>query len=130
MYSVSEKILLFVRDNGPCTRASVWEHLGVTSYKGTDACIKDLLCEKLLSRQRGNDYVFDLLSITTKGLGLLEEREKEISEKMEQAASDKRAKKKDYIFEIFLVFLGSAITLFVEHISEIIHFFQTITNLP
>lgn len=130
MYSVSEKILLFARDNAPCTRASVWEHLGVTSYKRTDECIEYLLSEKLLSYRRGNGYHLDLLSITAAGLGLLEEREKEVSEKMEKSTAEKRAKKKDYIFEIFLVFLGSAITLFIEHISEIIHFFQTMTNLP
>lgn len=94
MYSVSEKILFFVRDNAPCTRVSIWEHLGLADYKNTDACINALLHENFLSRKRGNDDLYDLLSITPKGLGLLEELEEQAAKEKQRQAEQEAAESK------------------------------------
>ncbi len=52
MYSVSENILRFLRSNGPSSRAAVWAEFGMGQYKQTDACIKDLIAQNLLSCEK------------------------------------------------------------------------------
>ena len=69
----------------------------------------------------GNKIVFeDYLNVTTAGLDALQEYEEERINR----TSMKKERKREYIFQIFLVFLGSVLTLIAEHFPEIVDFFK------
>ena len=97
MYSVSENILRFLRSNGPSSRATVWAEFGMGQYKETDACIKDLLAEHLLSCQKAQDFRdfhSDTLSVTPAGLGLLEELDQHAAQEEQRQAEQEAAEAK------------------------------------
>lgn len=94
MYSVSENILRFLRSNGPSSRAAVWAEFGMGQYKETDACIKDLLAEHLLSCQKARDFHLDTLSVTPAGSGLLEELDKHAAQEEQRQAEQEAAEAK------------------------------------
>lgn len=97
MYSVSENILRFLRSNGPSSRAAVWAEFGMGQYKETDACIKDLLAEHLLSCQKAQDFRdfhLDTLSVTPAGSGLLEELDKHAAQEEQRQAEQEAAEAK------------------------------------
>lgn len=97
MYSVSENILRFLRSNGPSSRAAVWAEFGMGQYKETDACIKDLLAEHLLSCQKAQDFRdfhLDTLSVTPAGSGLLEELDKHAAQEKQRQAEQEAAEAK------------------------------------
>ena len=97
MYSVSENILRFLRSNGPSSRAAVWAEFGMGQYKETDACIKDLLAEHLLSCQKAKDFRdfhLDTLSVTPAGSGLLEELDKHAAQEEQHQAEQEAAEAK------------------------------------
>ena len=97
MYSLSENILHFLRSNGPSSRAAVWAEFGMGQYKETDACIKDLLAEHLLSCQKAQDFRdfhLDVLSLTPAGSGLLEELDKHAAQEEQRQAEQEAAEAK------------------------------------
>ena len=97
MYSVSENILRFLRSNGPSSRAAVWAEFGMGQYKETDACIKDLLAEHLLSCQKAQDFRdfhLDTLTVTPAGSGLLEELDKHAAQEEQRQAEQEAAEAK------------------------------------
>lgn len=97
MYSLSENILHFLRSNGPSSRAAVWAEFGMGQYKETDACIKDLLAEHLLSCQKAQDFRdfhLDTLSVTPAGSGLLEELDKHAAQEKQRQAEQEAAEAK------------------------------------
>ena len=145
MYSVSENILRFLRSNGPSSRAAVWAEFGMGQYKETDACIKDLLAEHLLSCQKAQDFRdfhLDTLSVTPAGSGLLEELDKHAAQKEQRQAEqeaaeakrlqerhDDRTREERYhrsqnrvtiLAAVVSSFLSFALGLLVEHHAQII----------
>lgn len=145
MYSVSENILRFLRSNGPSSRAAVWAEFGMGQYKETDACIKDLLAEHLLSCQKAQDFRdfhLDTLSVTPAGSGLLEELDKHAAQEEQRQAEqeaaeakrlqerhDDRSREERYhrsqnrvtiLAAVVSSFLSFALGLLVEHHAQII----------
>lgn len=97
MYSVSENILRFLRSNGPSSRAAVWAEFGMGQYKQTDACIKDLIAQNLLSCEKAldsRDFHLDVLSLTPAGSGLLEELDKHAAQEEQRQAEQEAAEAK------------------------------------
>lgn len=97
MYSVSENILRFLRSNGPSSRAAVWAEFGMGQYKETDACIKDLIAQNLLSCEKAldsRDFHLDVLSLTPAGSGLLEELDKHAAQEEQRQAEQEAAEAK------------------------------------
>ncbi len=145
MYSLSENILRFLRSNGPSSRATVWAEFGMGRYKETDACIKDLLAEHLLSCQKAQDFRdfhLDTLSVTPAGSGLLEELDKHAAQEEQRQAEqeaaeakrlqerhDDRTREERYhrsqnrvtiLAAVVSSFLSFALGLLVEHHAQII----------
>lgn len=145
MYSVSENILRFLRSNGPSSRAAVWAEFGMGQYKETDACIKDLLAEHLLSCQKAQDFRdfhLDTLSVTPAGSRLLEELDKHAAQEEQRQAEqeaaeakrlqerhDDRSREERYhrsqnrvtiLAAVVSSFLSFALGLLVEHHAQII----------
>lgn len=97
MYSVSENILRFLRSNGPSSRAAVWAEFGMGQYKETDACIKDLIAQNLLSCKKAldsRDFHLDVLSLTPAGSGLLDELDKHAAQEEQRQAEQEAAEAK------------------------------------
>ena len=97
MYSLSENILHFLRSNGPSSRAAVWAEFGMGQYKQTDACIKDLIAQNLLSCKKAldsRDFHLDVLSLTPAGSGLLEELDKHAAQEEQRQAEQEAAEAK------------------------------------
>ena len=97
MYSLSENILHFLRFNGPSSRAAVWAEFGMGQYKQTDACIKDLIAQNLLSCEKAldsRDFHLDVLSLTPAGSGLLEELDKHAAQEEQRQAEQEAAEAK------------------------------------
>lgn len=97
MYSVSENILRFLRSNGPDSRATVWAEFGMGQYKRTEACIKDLIAQGLLSCKKAQDlrsFHFDTLSPTPAGLALLETLDQQAAKEKQRQAEQEAAEAK------------------------------------
>lgn len=145
MYSVSENILRFLRSNGPSSRAAVWAEFGMGQYKETDACIKDLIAQNLLSCKKAldsRDFHLDVLSLTPAGSGLLEELDKHAAQEEQRQAEqeaaeakrlqerhDDRSREERYhrsqnrvtiLAAVVSSFLSFALGLLVEHHAQII----------
>ncbi len=145
MYSVSENILRFLRSNGPSSRAAVWAEFGMGQYKQTDACIKDLIAQNLLSCEKAldsRDFHLDVLSLTPAGSGLLEELDKHAAQEEQRQAEqeaaeakrlqerhDDRSREERYhrsqnrvtiLAAVVNSFLSFALGLLVEHHAQII----------
>ena len=102
------------------------EIINALATKGCEPWDGHRLLKKLLNDGfiEGELDAYRTISLTPKGLARLQELENS-SNKSRKIVSEK---KKNNIFQVLLVLLGGAITLFIEHFPAIIEFISSLLH--
>lgn len=66
------EILYFIKENQPCKKSEVYDHLGGPSNSRTKS-VNDLIKLDLIEESRRGQYNLKLITITTKGEKILEQ---------------------------------------------------------